>query len=155
MKTGILFTLLGIIIISGCMSSIPMPTDPFGAFPKGTSPNCGPENRYKYDTEINSKDDVVNFLKENRANIVDDRGNRWLYLDNFKEQPPEKFNDYEQIKGFQAQEPDWQKVTDAIQITQVYGRTVYVLEYKPIECHTYTFKITNEGHASNYGCCGE
>ena len=61
--------------------------DPFGASPKGTSPNCGPEDRYKFNISINSKEDFVNFLKTSEGKILDQYGNNWVKLDNFKDRP--------------------------------------------------------------------
>ena len=55
---GILMIVLLIIVGLGIIVS-----DPFLELPKGTSPNCGPESRYKFDVTINSKDDFVNFIK--------------------------------------------------------------------------------------------
>ena len=49
--------------------------DPFGAPPKGIYENCGPERRYKFDAAINSKDDFVNFIKNNQTSL-----STWIIL---------------------------------------------------------------------------
>jgi len=115
--------------------------DPFGELPKGTSPNCGPENRYKFDITINSKQDFVSFLKENRQEILDEYGNNWVKLDNFKDNPPHG-------------EVDWTKVLGSIETYNVGNRTIYSLDYNPLACDGFTIKMTNDGHVSVYGCCG-
>lgn len=107
--------------------------DPFGSPPKGTSPNCGPEYRYKFDVTINSKDDFVNFIKNNQIN-------QWVKLDNFKDNPEGNVN--------------WNKVLTAIKTEKIGSRTVYVLDYNPQSCSGFTLKMTNDGYVSVYGCCG-
>lgn len=108
--------------------------DPFGAPPKGISPNCGPEVRYNFDVSINSKDDFVDFIKNNK---IDPR----VRLDNFKDEPQGEVN--------------WDKVLGSIKTDKIGSRMVYSLDYYPIECSGYTLKITNDGHVSVYGCCGK
>ena len=112
--------------------------DPFG-FPKGASPNCGPEGRRKYDAEITSRENFINFIKNNKMD-------EWL--DNFKD----------------TQEPDakvnWDRVTSSIKTERKGSKTIYSLDYTPSECSSaqkaaFTFKITNDGYASVYGCCGK
>ncbi len=107
--------------------------DPFGALPKGASPNCGPEDRYKFDVTIKSKDDFVNFIKNNEIN-------QWVRLDNFKDAPNGEVN--------------WNNVLAATKIEKVGSRTIYVLDYNPQYCSGFTLKMTNDGHISVYGCCG-
>lgn len=51
-------------------------SDPLGAPPRGTSPNCGPELRKKYDAAIRSRDDSAAFLRESS---IDD----WARLVNY------------------------------------------------------------------------
>jgi len=109
--------------------------DPFGAPPKGTSPNCGPEDRYKFNIAINSKNDFVNFIKNNQVNL-----GAWVRLDNFKDRP----------NG----DVDWDKVLASITPERIGGKTVYVLNYNPATCSGFTLKMTDDGHVSNYGCCG-
>jgi hypothetical protein len=107
--------------------------DPFDTPPKGTSPNCGPEYRYKFDVTINSKNDFVNFIKNNEIN-------EWVKLDNFKDNPEGNVN--------------WNKVLTAIRTEKIGIRTVYVLDYNPLFCSGFTLKMTNDGYVSVYGCCG-
>jgi len=107
--------------------------DPFGVLLKGASLNCGPEYRYKFDVTINSKDDFVNFIKNNQIN-------QWVKLDNFKDDP----------KG----EVNWNKVLTAIKTEKIASRTVYVLDNNPQDCSGFTLKMTNDGYVSVYGCCG-
>lgn len=114
--------------------------EPFGALPKGTSSNCGPENRYKFYVTINSKKDFINFLKSSEGKIQDKYGNNWVKLDNFKDKPSGDVN--------------WSKVEDSISTTKVGSRTIYVLNYNPNRCSGFTLRMTNDGHISNYGCCG-
>ena len=109
-------------------------SDPFEAPPKGTSPNCGPEDRYKFDEAINSKDDFVNFIKNNETN-------QWVRLDNFKDAPNGEVN--------------WNSVLTATIIEKVGSRTIYVLDYNPQYCSGFTLKMTNDGYLSVYGCCGK
>ena len=115
--------------------------DPFGASPKGISPNCGPEDRYKFDVAVNSKEDFVNFLKTSERKLQDQYGNNWIKLDNFKDTPAGNVN--------------WEKVMTSINTEKVGGKTIYVLKYNPIMCSGFTLKMTNDGHISNYGCCGK
>ncbi|KKR29889.1 MAG: hypothetical protein A3A96_01465 [Candidatus Zambryskibacteria bacterium RIFCSPLOWO2_01_FULL_39_39] len=114
--------------------------DPFGASPKGTSPNCGPEDRYKFDVAINSKEDFINFLKTSEGKILDQYGNNWLKLDNFKDKPGGDVN--------------WDKVLSSVDTENIGGKTLYVLNYNPGTCSGFKLKMTGDGHVSNYGCCG-
>lgn len=109
-------------------------TDPFDVPPKGISPNCGPEVRYKFDVTINSKEDFVDFVKNNEIDP-------WVRLDNFKDKPQGEVN--------------WNEVLNSIKIDKIGSRTVYLLDYYPIECFQFTLKMTNDGHVSVYGCCGK
>lgn len=135
MRKFIMFSLIiSMLILLGCTT---LSDDPFGSPPKGTSPNCGPEYRYEFDVTINSKDDFVNFIKNNEIN-------QWVRLDNFKDQPEGKVN--------------WDKVLSEIKIEKIRGRTIYLLDYTPSDCsisQKFTLKITNDGHVSLYGCCGK
>ncbi|MEE8167933.1 MAG: hypothetical protein V3T58_03560 [Candidatus Hydrothermarchaeales archaeon] len=108
--------------------------DPFGAPPKGISPNCGPEMRYKFDVTIDSKDDFVDFIKNNEIDP-------WVKLDNFKNE--------------QRGEVNWDRVLGSIKTDKIGSRTVYALDYYPSECSQHTLKMTNDGHVSVYGCCGK
>ncbi len=123
--------LMAIVIVSGCVSS----SDPFGEPPKGTSPNCGPEDRYKFNTSINSEENFVDFIKTNTIN-------EWVRLDNFRESSP--------VNG----EIDWNKVLEAVKTEKIGSRTIYALDYTPQTCGGFTLKMTNDGYVSVYGCCG-
>ncbi|HEY4508039.1 MAG TPA: hypothetical protein VJJ55_00080 [Candidatus Paceibacterota bacterium] len=114
--------------------------DPFGASPKGTSPNCGPEDRYKFNISINSKEDFVNFLKTSEGKILDQYGNNWVKLDNFKDRPDGNV--------------DWDKALTSISAEIIGSKTVYVLNYNRAHCSGFELKMTSDGHVSNYGCCG-
>ena len=127
MKKFILIFIL--LILVGCSK---IEKDPFGEIPKTYSPNCGPENRYKFDVEINSREDFVNFIKKNQIDAM-------VSLDNFKEK--------DEVK--------WGNVLNAVKIGDLNGRKVYSLDYKPLDCQSYTLKITNDGYVSVYGCCGK
>ena len=108
--------------------------DPFGAPPKKGGYNCGPEDRYKFNVTINSKDDFVNFIKNNEIDY-------WVRLDNFKGTLNGKVN--------------WNNVLKTTKIEKIDSRTIYVLDYNPQYCSGYTLKMTNDGHVSVYGCCGK
>jgi len=116
--------------------------DPFGAPPKGTSPNCGPEDRYKFDVKINSKEDFVNFLKTNEIN-------QWVRLDNFRNL--EKGMNYTKLN---LPEVNWNKVLSDVKTGNTGFKTIYLLKYNPFTCSGFTLKMTSEGHISVYGCCG-
>jgi len=136
----LLFVVLFAIVIAvvGCFiltmsNTFNISDDPFGAPPKGTSPNCGPEDRYKFNVTINSKNDFVNFIKNNDIN-------QWTKFDNFRDN----------MNG----EVNWDRVLNATKIEEIGGRSVYILEYNPYTCSGFTLKMTNDGHVSVYGCCG-
>ena len=135
MNKKLLFTslIIAIVVIAFGFYIAKYSLDPFGAPPKGTSPNCGPEDRYDFNVNINSKEDFVNFLKTNEIN-------QWVRLDNFKDSP----------EG----EVDWNKVLSEVKIENAGFKTIYVLEYNPFTCSGFTLKITSDGHVSVYGCCG-
>ena len=130
--------------------------DGFGIPPKETSPNCGPENRYKFDVTIGSKQDFVNFLENYDEKILDQYGNKLVRLDNFKD--IELDMNYTEIS--QA-EVDWEKVESSIEISTnsalIFNKRVYILDYNPYGCkpnQKHTLKVTDDGHLSVYGCCG-
>jgi hypothetical protein len=123
------------------------PGDPFGAAPKPVSENCGPEHRYKYDVKINSKEDFINFLKDYDGKILDEYGNNWVHLDDFKDILPGK--------PVQEAKVNWDKVLNAIQESKKGDRTIYSLDFIPEMCAGFKLKITNDGHVSLYGCCGK
>jgi hypothetical protein len=116
--------------------------DPFGALPKGASPNCGPEYRYKFDATINSKEDFINFLKTHEVEDVS--------LDNFKKISQEV--NYEQIK---AAEVDWDKVLNQVKTRNAGLKKMYILNFNAYSCSGFTLKMTSDGYVSVYGCCGK
>jgi hypothetical protein len=112
-------------------------SDPFGSPPKGAAFNCGPEDRYKFNVTISSKEDFVNFVKTQKIN-------NWTRLDNFKDN----------LTG----EVNWNKVLYSVKIYKIGGREIYSIDYTPDGCSTaqkFTLRITNNGYVSVYGCCGE
>lgn len=151
MNKKILFTslIIAVVAIAFGVYIVKYSLDPFGAPPKGTSPNCGPENRYKFDVTINSKEDFVNFLKTSEGKILDQYGNNYVQLDNFKN--INQGMNYEDIK---SAEVDWDKVLSEVKTENAGFKTIYVLNYKPSTCSGFTLKMTTDGHVSVYGCCG-
>lgn len=120
----------------------------FGLPPKWSSPNCGPEHRFKFDVTINSKEDVINFLKEYDGKIHDKYGNSILELDHFNVE-------------FSREEVNWEKVESSVKISingaLLFYKKVYTLNYyEPFRCqaHKQTLKVTNDGYVSIYRCCG-
>lgn len=144
MNKKLLFTslIIAIVVIGFGFYILKYSLDPFGAPPKGTSPNCGPEDRYKFDVEINSKEDFVNFLKTHEIN-------QWVELDNFK-----NINQGMNYQDIKSAEPDWNKVLSEVKTENAGFKTIYVLNYKPSTCSGFTLKMTTNGHVSVYGCCG-
>lgn len=131
-----------IVVIAAGFYIITYSLDPFGAPPKGTSPNCGPEDRYKFDVTINSKEDFINFLKTHEIN-------QWVRLDNFK-----KINRSMNYEEFKSVEINWNKVLSEVKTENAGFKTIYVIKYNPVTCSGFTLKMTNDGHVSVYGCCG-
>ena len=137
-----IYIIISIFIIGFGFYILKYSLDPFGSPPKGTSPNCGPEDRYNFEVAINSKEDFVNFLKSNEIN-------RWVVLDNFKN--ISLGDNFDDIK---SAEIDWDKVLSEVKTEKVGLKTIYVLEYNPFTCLGFTLKMTTDGHVSVYGCCG-
>jgi hypothetical protein len=127
-----------LVLICGCTTkSQQVLDDPFGAPPKEASTNCGPEYRYKFDNAINTKEEFVEFVKNNKIN-------KWVNLDSFK--------------GGTRDEVDWLNVVASTKTYIVGDREVYSLEYNLRGCgptQRHTIKMTNDGYVSVYGCCGE
>lgn len=144
MKKKRLFTsiIIAIVVIAFGFYIVKYSLDPFGASPRGTSPNCGPEDRYKFDVTINSKEDFVNFLKTNEINS-------WVRLDNFK-----NINQSMNYQDIKSAEVDWNKVLSEVKTENAGFKTIYVLKYNPYACSGFTLKMTTDGHVSVYGCCG-
>jgi hypothetical protein len=118
--------------------------DPFGAPPKGTSPNCGPENRLKFDIVVSSKVTFIEILRNIESYVKDHEIRKWVTFDSFKKTG--------------SAEVDWKALEAAIKISAVADRTIYSVDYTPNGCspsQKFTIKITNDGHLSLYGCCGK
>lgn len=118
--------------------------DPFGAPPKGTSPNCGPENRLTLDIVVSSKDEFIVILRNIESHVRDNEIRQWLKFDNFRKTGSEEI--------------DWEALEEAIEISTIADRTIYSVDYTPHGCspsQKFTIKITNDGHMSLYGCCGK
>ena len=145
MKKKILLTsiVIAIVVIAFGFYIVKYSLDHFGAPPKGTSPNCGPEDRYKFDVTINSKEEFVDFLKTHEIN-------QWVRLDNFKN--INQGMNYDDIK---SAEVDWTKVLTEVKTENAGFKTIYVLKYNPFTCSGFTLKMTSDGHVSVYGCCGK
>lgn len=131
------------LLLAGCSGSISdgqpiapdqaSSVDPFGAPPLPSEFNCGPEERYKFDTTISSEQDFVDFLE---GNSISD----WVVLDSFKDEDGSI---------------SWERVLSEVKKDRIGGRTVYSLVYVPYDCDEYTVKMTDDGHVSVYGCCGK
>jgi len=120
------------------------PGDPFGEPPKGTSFNCGPENRLKLDIVVSSKAKFIEILRNIETYVRDPAIRQWIKFDSFKKTGSEEIN--------------WQALEGAITISTVADRTIYSVDYTPYGCfpgQIFTIKITNDGHMSLYGCCGK
>ena len=135
-KYFLALAIFGMVIVSGCINAS---GDPFGAPPKriGTALNCGQDDRYKFDVLIESKEDFVNFIKNNKISY-------WVELDNFRDGNP--------VDG----EINWNNVLEAVKIEKIGNRTIYVLDYNLHTCSGSTLKMTDDGHVSvRVGCCGK
>jgi len=53
-----------------------------------------------------------------------------------------------------SKEANWSEVLDAVKTKNVGFKTLYVLDYVPFSCGEFTLKMTSDGKASVYGCCG-
>jgi hypothetical protein len=148
-KTVMFFATSILLALSACAAQ---DGDPFGALPKGTSPNCGPEHRYKFEERIKSAQDFAAFVRIHGLNLKDQYGNRWVRLDDFKRvEPP--------MTGTRIMDApvDWAKVEKAVTEEKSGHRTVYSLTFEPLLCpgQGFTLKATDDGHVSLYGCCGK
>ena len=116
MKKKTLFTsiIIAVVVIAFGFYIIKYSLDPFGAPPKGTSPNCGPEDRYKFDVTINSKEEFVDFLKTHEIN-------QWVRLDNFKN--INQGMNYDDIK---SAEVDWTKVLTEVKTENAGFKTIQI-----------------------------
>ncbi|MFA5141652.1 MAG: hypothetical protein WC471_01625 [Candidatus Woesearchaeota archaeon] len=134
---------------------IPSPIDPFGAPPGVSNPNCG-ESRYEYDATINSKEDFINFLKQNELSEPF-KGNVYIYSDLISDF---KLN-YGNLTEFNSAlrsgnlKNNWDKVLNDVKISNVGSRVVYETSYTffSLECSGH-LKMTEDGHVSMVGCCG-
>ena len=118
--------------------------DPFGAPPKGASPNCGPEYRLELDIVVSSTAKFIDILLNIESHVGDHEILQWVTLDSFRK------------KG--SAELDLKALEEAIKISTVAERTIYSLDYTPYGCspnQKFTIKITDDGYMSLYGCCGK
>lgn len=114
----------------------------FGLPLKGTSPNCGPEQRYKFDTTIKDRDGLINLLKQKETS--GELG--WQSkLDNFRDSPQGEIN--------------WNKVKSSVIVSSngalIFYQKTFLLKFNPYGCFEYNLKVTSSGEVSLYGCCGE
>ena len=58
--------------------------DPFGVPPKGTMPDCGPENRLKLVISVPSKAAYIEVLRNIESLIGDHEVRQWVKFDSFK-----------------------------------------------------------------------
>jgi len=114
-------------------------SDPFGAPPRGTSPNCGPERRARLDVRLASAADFVALMKT---------------LD-----PAHGFAPADLVGYAEHGRVDWDRVLAAVETGRIGSRTIYTLVYHtkrgPQPCGPYNLRVTGDGHLSMYGCCGE
>jgi len=153
MNKKLLFTsiIIAVVVIAFGLFIVKYSFDPFGAPPKGASLNCGPENRYKFDIIINSKEDFVNFLKTSDGKILNQYSKNKVQLDNFKNITFIVVNNHTEMT---FTEPNWNKVLSEAKTENAGFKTIYVLNYNPFGCSGFTLKMTTDGHVSVYGCCG-
>jgi hypothetical protein len=132
-------------------SAVAHADDPFGAPPKGVSPNCGPEMRYAFRDKVASPQEFIAFIQRHGDELTDPYGNRWVRLDDYRP-APKKAGAAELPEG----PVDWEKAKTAVVVERVGDRNVYRLDFQPASCHGqhFTLKMTGDGHVSVYGCCG-
>jgi hypothetical protein len=106
--------------------------DPFELPALGTSPNCGPEERFETGARIASREQFRIFLNTH------DLG-PWGRLDNFR-------TDQMSI--------DWDQVERATTVMHAPNAVIYQLVYSPATCSAFTLRMRADGRASLYGCCG-
>jgi hypothetical protein len=109
--------------------------DPFEQPPRGTSPNCGPDLRQRFAVTIRSSADFTAFLRDHAGSVSE-----FLAPDDFRAD---------------AGGIDWGRVAASTKTKKLGNRTVYELAFKPSTCAGFTFRITNDGYTSLYGCCGK
>ncbi len=107
--------------------------DPFELPALGTSPNCGPEDRFETGATITSREQFRIFLSTH------DLG-PWVRLDSFR-------NDQKVI--------EWGRVEQATTIMHAPNALIYQLVYSPALCSPFTLRVRTDGRASLYGCCGD
>ena len=131
-KKLIISLIITIVVIASGFYTIKYSLDPFGAPPKGTSPNCGPEHRYKFDLLIKSKEDFLGFVKNNDIER--------FYLNN-------KYIDWKN-------KLNWEEIKNSVTTSTIGDRDVYSVRINYYQGCSEDFKMTNDGHISLYGCCG-
>ena len=110
-------------------------SDPFEQPLRGTSPNCGPEERGRRDVALESARDFAAFVADHGREL-----SPWV-------EPAAFLGPDGQV--------DRAKVAAAVQTTALSGRTVFALRFRPPECGDFTLRMTNDGYWSLYGCCGK
>ncbi len=124
--------------------------DPFGAPPRKSGRNCGPEKRLKFDVAISGKDDFVAFLKDNHPALCDSLGETFMQFDDFRD-----FSKLNAETSSSELPVNWNTVQDSVQVTTFRQRMIYTIQYVPSVCRTFTIRMTNDGYFSHYGCCGK
>lgn len=119
---------------------------PYGLVPKLPFASCGPEEWRLLGVSFHSADDVFAYLQEHELQ----------YLNGSCLPQLEEISAQEQVFRYDG-EVDWQALRQSIQVQQRLGYQVYIVTYHHPAClqgQTFTFKVTNFGWASLYGCCG-
>ena len=109
--------------------------DPFEQPPRGTRPNCGPDERKRFAVKLSSREDLADFLRT-RARWV----NAHMEFDAFRD-----------AKG----SVDWARLAASATVSTLGRRTVYALRFVPKGCAGFDFRMTSDGFTSVYGCCGK
>jgi hypothetical protein len=127
--------------------------------PRGTAPNCGPEQRFAT-RPIDSRETFLAVVRERLAageggdvevplppsGAPPDRPTApmpWLRLDNFRRPPPD-----DELYW-------WTMIAAAVTVEDEGGVTYYRLEFTPRRCDRYTLTLTSVGAGALYGCCGK
>lgn len=103
---------------------------PFGFSKEKILPNTSIYT-YKEDVKLNSKRGFVDFLKNNT-------------------------NKYDLTAFHDSDEEiDWNAVYEAVEVSRVFWRKCYNLEYTPEYCNRYFLKVTSNGNVYDYRSCGK
>lgn len=104
---------------------------PFGFIKEIHGPNES-TYRYKINASIKSKDDFVKLMRERKLKDL------WLW----------KYEDSEGVIK-------WDEIKNDIEVKRLFWKTVYVLDYTPLECQKLLIKVTHDGYVYDYGNCGK